>query len=146
MKKAQTQLSLFDPQPKRSCSNCVCKDCLMWWSSRCPYGGCYDDHRALTNPYDKAHPNEPPRTAWTDWKGDQAHWCRGGTCYATLYCEHYVKYEGSVVQDCLRANVQKFQDGYMRCGIGENPDCETCYKMFEEQIEQKESITEEKQA
>lgn len=133
------QTSMFDEAPDLYCERkCVCRSCLMWWSSRCPYGGCYDDHRAEVNPYDKAHPNKPPRTGWSDWKDDQAHWCRGGTVYPTIYCEHYVKYNGSVIKHCLRANVQIFQDGFMRCGIGEHVDCETCYKQFEEELEEQE--------
>lgn len=131
------QTSVFDERPSFGCE-CICRDCLMWWSSRCPYGECYDDHRAEVNPYDKAHPNKPPRTAWTSWKDEQAFWCRGGTSYPTIYCEHYVKYKGSVVKSCLRANVQIFQDGFMRCGIGEYVDCETCYKQFEEELEEQE--------
>ena len=23
-----------------TCGDCVCRSCLYWWSSRCPYGGC----------------------------------------------------------------------------------------------------------
>ena len=133
-KPIEGQTSVFDERPSFGCE-CICRDCLMWWSSRCPYGECYDDHRAEVNPYDKAHPNEPPRTAWSNWKDDQAFWCRGGTTYPTIYCEHYVEYIGSKVQDCLRAPVQIFQDGFMRCGLGECVDCETCYKQFEEEME-----------
>ncbi len=50
-----------------SCSDCVCQNRLLWWSSRCPYGGCYDDKRAVEDPYDKANPGNPPRKGWTDW-------------------------------------------------------------------------------
>lgn len=49
------------------CTGCACRNCLYWWSMRCPYGKCWDDHRADTDPYDKAHPGEPPRTWWSDW-------------------------------------------------------------------------------
>lgn len=138
-KPAEGQMSLFDIPllHVHGCGDCVCKTCLMWWSSRCPYGGCYDDYRATANPYDKAHPNEPPRTAWTDWEGDQAHWCRGAAFYPSAHCDHYVKYLGSVVSDCLGANVQRFQDGFMRCGYGEIVDCETCYKQFIERLEER---------
>lgn len=38
--------SIEQPKSKFSCSDCCCKDCLYWWSSRCPYGICWDDHRA----------------------------------------------------------------------------------------------------
>ncbi len=40
------------------------------------------------------------------------------------------------MKDCLRANVQIFQDGYMKCGLGEFVDCETCYKQFMERLEE----------
>ena len=29
------------------CGDCVCRACLMYWSQRCPMGGCWDDERAL---------------------------------------------------------------------------------------------------
>lgn len=60
------------------CSGCACRNCLYWWSSRCPYGECWDDHRAIIDPYDKAHPDQPLRTAWSNWNkpGEQAYWCR----------------------------------------------------------------------
>ena len=117
-----------------SCSDCVCRNCLFWWSSRCPYGNCFDDHRAKENPYDAAHPDEPPRTAWSDWKkpGEQAHWCRGAAFYPVGYCEHFVKYQGLQVQDCLKAVVSVFQDGYISCSMLECYGCERCYKEFEE--------------
>lgn len=120
------------------CADCICRTCLMWWSDRCPMGECYDRHRAVVIPYDAMHPAEPPRTSWSEWKNDQAYWCRGGVMYPAYDCAHYVKYKGSVVMDCLLANVQKFQDGYMKCGIGENADCERCYKSFMEKMEQEE--------
>ena len=129
------QITMFDPTLSMGgCGECVCKDCLYWWSGRCPYGECYDDYRAKNEPYDKAHPGEPPRTAWTDWENDQAHWCRGGVCYTTFYCEHYIQYQDSTVHACLDSNVQVFQDGCIRCSYGANPDCEKCYKKFEERI------------
>ena len=34
-----------------TCGDCVCNNCLYWWSSRCPYGKCYDDHRAEANEF-----------------------------------------------------------------------------------------------
>lgn len=132
------QISLFD-SPIRSdwsCRSCVCDTCLMWWSGRCPYGGCYDEHRAKVNPYDAAHPGKPPRKLWSNWKTDQAFWCRGGIFYPAAWCEHYVRYQGSRVEDCLGANVERFQDGYIRCGMGENPDCHKCYERFLERMEE----------
>lgn len=77
------------------CEDCLCRSCMFWWSSRCPHGECYDEYRAKVNPYDKAHPNDPPRTLWSNWKSEQAYWCRGGTHYPQQVCEHFVCYEGS---------------------------------------------------
>ena len=131
------QQSMF-PEDMRtfSCTKCACKHCLMWWSSRCPYGECFDNYRALTNPYDKAHPGEPPRTSWSNWKKDQAYWCRGGTCYAVSVCAHFVAYEETKtsVKTCLLANVCIYQDGYIQCSIIDSIGCEECYKIFEQNI------------
>ena len=132
------QISMFD-SPVRSdwsCRNCICDTCLMWWSSRCPHGTCYDDHRAKVNPYDAAHPGQPPRKLWSNWKTDQAFWCRGGIFYPAAWCEHYIRYQGSRVENCLGANVQRFQDGYISCGMGENPDCHSCYERFMKRMEE----------
>ena len=95
------------------CSDCVCRKCLFWWSGRCPYGGCYDDKRAIDNPYDKAHPDEPPRKLWSQWNepGEQAPWCRGGALYTATYCDRFIKYEGCTIKECLKANVAVYQDG-----------------------------------
>ncbi len=114
------------------CGDCICRKCLMWWSDRCPMGECFDSYRAEKIPYDVMHPDGQPRKAWSNWESDQAYWCRGGVMYPAYDCEHYIKYTGSVVAGCLMANVQKYQDGYMKCGIGENADCERCYKAFME--------------
>ena len=59
------------------CGPCVCKKCLLWWSRRCPRGGCWDEWRARHEPWPG-----PVRRQWTDWDkpGEQAHWCRGGAC------------------------------------------------------------------
>ena len=35
----------------QTCGDCVCDNCLYWWSKRCPYGECYDDHREEADPY-----------------------------------------------------------------------------------------------
>ena len=84
------------------------------------------------NPYNTAHPNEPPRTQWSDWSkpGEQAHWCRGGTVYPIRACEYFVKYTGSRIEECLKCNVQKFQDGFISCSMIENQGCEACYREF----------------
>lgn len=133
------QISLFynPANPSQSCSCCICRSCLMWWSGRCPYGECYDSHRAAVNPYDKAHPGEGPRTLWSDWKMEQAFWCRGGTVYPAAWCEHYIRYRGSRVEPCLGASVQRFQDGYIRCGFGEKADCCRCYEQYIERRRRK---------
>lgn len=113
------------------CGNCLCKTCLFWWSSRCPHGECYDSFRAKEYPYNEMHPNQPPRTGWSNWKQDQAFWCRGGTFYPQTMCEHYVEYTDSEVKTCLEANVQIFQDGYIQCSILDSIGCEECYRRFE---------------
>ena len=114
--------------PKMSCGQCICRKCLYWWSGRCQHGRCYDDFRAQDDPYDKAHPGRPPRTFWSDWNkpGEQAHWCRGGDFFPVSYCEHYVRYEDSTIEGCIRANVQIFQDGYMTCVLKDSIGCEAC--------------------
>lgn len=126
------QLSLLDDNPQvslRGCSDCVCRDCLYWWSSRCPYGECYDDLRAKERPY----PHGERRT-WTDWScpGEQAHWCRGGATYPIAICGMYRRLcETQVqVQECLKQNVVKFQDGYIQCGLVDTVGCERCYEEF----------------
>lgn len=124
------QMSFFEKQSAAGCGDCLCRDCLLWWSNRCPFGGCYDDRRAVINPYDAAHPNKPPRTFWTNWRAEQAFWCRGGFAYPTHLCEHYVPYKGSEVKSCLFANVQLFQDGYIQCSIVDSIGCEECYRRF----------------
>lgn len=117
------------------CSDCICWKCLYFWSARCPYGKCWDDHRAKEDPYDRAHPDEPPRTLWSNWHkpGEQAHWCRGGTFYPVSYCPHFVKYLGEKIQRCLLANVQVFQDGYILCDIIGSIGCEECYRRFNDE-------------
>ena len=116
------------------CRHCICKNCLYWWSSRCPYGECYDDNRAAESPYDEAHPDQSPRIMWTDWNkpGEQAYWCRGGIFYPTNYCEHFQKYQGQRVEHCLNVAVSIFQDGYIYCSIVDSIGCEECYRRFEE--------------
>lgn len=137
MKQIDGQISINEYISNRDgrflgCSPCACRSCLYWWSQRCPYGECYDDLRTKDNPYDKAHPGNPPRTAWSNWNkpGEQAHWCRGGTCYPIYYCEQFVKYQGQQVQDCLKAVVSVFQDGYIGCGFIDSMGCQKCYEEF----------------
>lgn len=116
------------------CSQCVCNNCLYFRSGRCPYDGCYDDHRAEVEPYDKAHPDKPPRDGWSNWDkpGEQAHWCRGGRFYPVHYCPEFVKYdEGKhVVKECLKAIVSVYQDGYMQCSLVDTVGCQRCYEEF----------------
>ena len=131
MNETNEQLTIFPEEIEfGGCSKCACRDCLMWWSARCPFGECYDDHRAEVIPYDKAHPGEPPRTTWTDWKTDQAFWCRGGVCYPQEICEHYVHYTGQTVEECLCSMVSRFQDGYILCSIIDTVGCTACYERF----------------
>lgn len=134
MKQVEGQIDLFnyvkerDSRTIKHCGQCVCDNCLYWWSHRCPYGDCYDDIRAKENPYDKAHPDKSPRKMWSNWNkpGEQAHWCRGGMFYPTKYCEHFVKYKGSTVEDCVDAPMQIFQDGYIICSLKETIGCDEC--------------------
>ena len=121
------------------CGNCVCRSCLFWWSGRCPHGGCYDDLRAQTDPYDAAHPDKPPRDLWSTWDqpGEQAHWCRGGVFYPTHYCQNFQKYQGQQVKDCLEAVVSVFQDGYIDCSLVDSVGCAECYRRFGERMEWK---------
>lgn len=133
MKQIDGQISITEYISTRdgrfpSCGSCVCRNCLYWWSSRCPYGGCYDDLRAQENPYDKAHPDKPPRTTWSNWNkpGEQAHWCRGGISYPIHYCESFVKYQGCTVEECIDCNIQIFQDGYIVCPTKSNIGCDAC--------------------
>ncbi|MDD3338452.1 MAG: hypothetical protein PHS82_06295 [Lachnospiraceae bacterium] len=131
------QINIFEYEKEISgsamlCKPYICNRCLYWWSSRCPYGKCYDDHRSKISPYDKAHPDRPPRTAWSNWKTDQAYWCRGGIFHPTIHCEHFIKYSGQQVKECLKANVSVFQDGYIGCSLVEKFGCEKCYEEWEE--------------
>lgn len=131
------QLSVFDLiEPKLSiggCTGCVCNDCMKWWQSRCPYGGCFDDGRAETMPYSKAHPGVI-RKSWSEWDkpGEQEHWCRGGAFYPTRMCDRYVKYQKPVVRECLEANVVVWPDGYIDCSLVNAIGCEECMKRWEE--------------
>lgn len=88
-------------------------------------------------PYNIAHPGEPPRTLWSDWQNDQAAWCRGGATYPQTICEHYIHYDGSTVEECLCANIQRFQDGYISCPIIDTVGCKICYERF---LQSKETI------
>ena len=93
------------------CGQCICKKCLYWWSGRCPNGYCFDDKRAVDDPYDRAHPDKSPRTLWSDWNkpGEQAHWCRGGVCYPVYHCNHFKKYIGVKNADYFRDGVGYLQ-------------------------------------
>lgn len=104
------------------------RNCLYWWSNRCSYGSCYDDHRAKIEPYDKMHPGKPYRTAWSNWNkpGEQAHWCRGGMLYPVNYCEYFEKYKGSTIEDCIQVPIQIFQDGFVNCFLKDSIGCEAC--------------------
>lgn len=128
----QIDFETYLSQSKRmfpSCSNCVCRSCLLWHSSRCPHGECYDDLRAVENPYDRAHPDRSPRTAWSAWNrpGEQEHWCRGGVLYPEKYCKDFIKYTGCRIEECIKAPVVVYQDGYISCSLVETIGCESCY-------------------
>lgn len=131
------QLSLLDeifPKPSiGGCGDCICKDCMRWCQSKCPFGACRDDWRATVNPYDAAH-GGVIRKQWSDWNkpGEQAHWCRGGICYPAHICEHYVQYQKPDVQYCLNATVTKWADGTIICSLVDAIGCEECMRRWEE--------------
>ena len=126
--------------PKMGCTGCCCRNCLYWWSQRCPYGECWDDFRAQQDPYDQAHPDRNPRKHWSNWNspGEQAHWCRGGIFYATYTCDHFIKYKGQQVKTCLKCNVSVFQDGYIECSLVDTLGCEKCYEEYNKKTERSE--------
>lgn len=70
--------------------------------------------------------NRPERPKDPEEDREQAHWCRGGTFYPVSYCEHFIKYQGSEIEDCVRAPVQYFQDGYLKCTLKDRIGCEAC--------------------
>lgn len=119
------------------CGPCICNRCLYWWSGRCPNGHCFDDKRAVDDPYDKAHSGKPPRTAWSNWNkpGEQAHWCRGGTFYPAYQCSHFKKYMGQKIETCIRANISVYQDGYIHCSLANTVGCEACYESMMQELE-----------
>ena len=50
----------------------------------------------------------------------------GVELYPVSYCEHFVKYQGAEIGDCIRAPVQYFQDGYLKCTLKDRIGCEAC--------------------
>lgn len=112
-----------------SCSDCICRYCLYWWSGRCPYGECRDDWRAKCDPYKGSR-----RTGWSDWDkpGEQEHWCRGGSFYPAEECEKFEEYTGQIVEQCHKAPTLVFQDGYRECSMKVNGTCERCLKELAE--------------
>ena len=123
------------------CGPCICRKCLYYQSDRCIYGFCYDDKRAQENPYDKAHSERPPRTAWSDWNkpGEQAHWCRGGIFYPVFQCDHFVRYAGIKFEPCIRCNVVVYQDGYRYCPLVDNIGCKECYDFLMQKSDEMET-------
>lgn len=118
----------------KSCDDCICRYCLMWWKGDgCPYGTCYDDYRARTDPYINHH---PARYLWSRSHelGEQEHWCRGGSLYPSEECEHFIQYEGQKIEQCHRASVQVFQDGSRVCCMMVNGTCEKCLTDLEGKI------------
>lgn len=120
-----------------TCSGyCACRYCLYWWSSRCPYGECYDDHRAVADPYTDHYPE---RHSWSDSHnpGEQAHWCRGSAFYPADDCPEFVQYTGQNIETCYRSNIQVFQDGYRICSSMVKGSCEKCLQEMAEIIERR---------
>lgn len=109
------------------CGECVCTFCMHWWKCDCPYGTCYDDHRAEIRPREKE--TGIHRTGWSNCErpGEQDHWCRGGIFYPSEDCEKFEQYEGQTIVQCHRANYSEFQDGSRRCAMfDENGTCSRC--------------------
>lgn len=111
------------------CGPCICKDCMRWWQGKCPHGGCYDELRAKTEPWEG-----PVRKGWTDWDlpGEQAHWCRGGVFYPAESCGDHLKYQEPVVRYCLTEAVTQWADGTIICGMADSIGCAECMRRFEE--------------
>lgn len=117
-----------------TCSDCLCYYCLYYWSERYPYGGCYDDYRAQEDPYTDHYPE---RHLWSDSHkpGEQAHWCRGGNLYPTEECSYFEQYEGQKIEQCYRAMISTFQDGYRSCSMMVNGTCEKCLRDLNKAIQ-----------
>ena len=122
-----------------NCSDCICYSCLYYWSARCKYGGCFDDYRAKYKPFTGQHPGQAPRKQWSEWNkpGEQEHWCRGGALYPAGEgeCGYYVRYEGQRIEECIKAAVAVFQDGYIMCSLIDNYGCQKCYEEFKKRNE-----------
>ena len=58
--------------------------------------------------------------------------CGGGIMYPAEPCDRYVRYSGQKVKECLKANVQVFQDGYIACSLIDCYGCDKCMEEFEE--------------
>lgn len=130
------QLSIFDrlePKPEYACKGCICQECMRWWRKNCPYGGCYDEHRADVMPYYSLPPGTL-RTLQLGWRasGEHTHWCSGGTTYPEHMCEHHVPYEKPLRQECLNANVTKWKDGQIDCPLVDVWGCEKCMRVWEQ--------------
>ena len=114
------------------CTGCICMDCLFWWSLRC---GCFDEFRAETDPFIKAHDGRI-RKGWSHWDkpGEQDHWCRGGEFYPAVPgdCDRFVQYVDQRIEQCLKAPVSVFQDGFIRCPLVDRIGCEQCMEEWEE--------------
>ena len=116
------------------CSACLCRGCELWWRGKCPYGHCYDSHRAKVKPYDVYHPGRPPRTGWSEWYKDQAFWCRGGIFYSCKECEHYVPYkreEQTSLFDFTEEKRGLESRGYPSAWVDEVVDRNNKYAVFE---------------
>ena len=119
------------------CAEC-CMKCLYWWSGRCPYGGCYDDHRAKAEPREKITGEHWTLWSHCEYPGEQDHWCRGGylrEANVEAECPHYIRYEGQIIKECLYASVGVFQDGYIQCTLNDQVGCQVCYDRWEKEQE-----------
>ena len=50
--------------------------------------------------------------------------------------EHFIKYQGCQVKECLKCNIAVYQDGYIDCSLVDTLGCTACYQEFEEHMEE----------
>jgi hypothetical protein len=90
-----------------SCSDCICKRCLLFWSQRC------DDQKC------------------------KEQGCKGGIFYPATECDRFIEYDKTktVVKSCLKANVTEYQDGYRKCSLIDTIGCKKCFKEWERRLD-----------
>ena len=113
-----------------NCSKCICNNCFHRQRKNCPYGLCYDDKRAVEQPYQINFVNDYRNWSDINKPMERNHWCRNGIFYPVNKCSEFVMFKGVIVKECLKANVCIYQDGYISCSLIEGYGCENCYKEF----------------